>query len=310
MTPEHACNAGGWRIAGARAKTCRARWVCVVVFAIAAVLVIVPRACAQSGRSDKAEPPRVAANAEPTPFVGPLPAGVTPGCEVVRVADVRTLVVVVNGRETEVRLLGLEGAAAPGASAAAEARSFLATFLMGERVTLIVPEGAGVDRDARALVIARREPEGLDAGLEALRQGYAALTRAFEAPTEDTTIEPVRTAYAAAAARADELRRGLRDPERARDLARRDAAARKSPPTVKPADTPGSTRDAADEPHGGDGNPGAGQPAAGGAVMVYVTPSGAKYHRQTCRFAKGAAAVTLEEAKKTREPCGVCKPPT
>ena len=46
-------------------------------------------------------------------------------------------------------------------------------------------------------------------------------------------------------------------------------------------------------------------------VIVYVTKTGKKYHRQNCRFlAKSKVALSLDEAKRRGfTPCRVCKPP-
>lgn len=44
--------------------------------------------------------------------------------------------------------------------------------------------------------------------------------------------------------------------------------------------------------------------------MVYITPTGAKYHRENCIFTKdkNCTAVTLSEAQKNYSPCSVCNP--
>lgn len=46
--------------------------------------------------------------------------------------------------------------------------------------------------------------------------------------------------------------------------------------------------------------------------MVYVTPTGTKYHLKDCRTlkkSKSAEAITVEEAKgRGLEPCKICKP--
>jgi hypothetical protein len=45
-------------------------------------------------------------------------------------------------------------------------------------------------------------------------------------------------------------------------------------------------------------------------VIVYVTKTGAKYHRAGCRYlSKSKIPMTLKEAKKKYGPCSVCKPP-
>lgn len=44
--------------------------------------------------------------------------------------------------------------------------------------------------------------------------------------------------------------------------------------------------------------------------IVYVTPSGAKYHNKNCYYIKGhkVTKITLNEAKKTHKPCLICNP--
>ena len=47
-----------------------------------------------------------------------------------------------------------------------------------------------------------------------------------------------------------------------------------------------------------------------GSVTVYVTRTGAKYHRAGCRYlSKSQIRMPLEEAKKRYAPCKVCNPP-
>lgn len=50
------------------------------------------------------------------------------------------------------------------------------------------------------------------------------------------------------------------------------------------------------------------QPAVADPV-VYVTPSGTKYHLPTCRYAATGTAAPLSAAARKREPCKVCHPP-
>lgn len=45
-------------------------------------------------------------------------------------------------------------------------------------------------------------------------------------------------------------------------------------------------------------------------IIVYVTKSGAKYHRAGCRYLKGGAiAMPLAVAREAYEPCRICQPP-
>ena len=60
-----------------------------------------------------------------------------------------------------------------------------------------------------------------------------------------------------------------------------------------------------------------GAPAAGvvatpsaAPVIVYITRTGSKYHRGTCRhLSESKIPMDLEEARRVLEPCKVCQPP-
>ena len=46
-------------------------------------------------------------------------------------------------------------------------------------------------------------------------------------------------------------------------------------------------------------------------ITVYVTRTGAKYHRENCRYlSKSKIPMSLKDAAKKYEPCKVCKAPT
>ena len=46
-------------------------------------------------------------------------------------------------------------------------------------------------------------------------------------------------------------------------------------------------------------------------ITVYVTKTGEKYHRGTCRYLRQSKiAIPLSEAKRLYDPCSVCRPPT
>lgn len=56
---------------------------------------------------------------------------------------------------------------------------------------------------------------------------------------------------------------------------------------------------------------GAAKKAAAGQAMVVVIPDRDKFHRSSCRYAKGQATQTMSKVAARREgykPCGVCKP--
>ncbi len=45
-------------------------------------------------------------------------------------------------------------------------------------------------------------------------------------------------------------------------------------------------------------------------ITVYVTRTGAKYHRDGCRYlSRSKIAMSLKEAAKRFDPCKVCRPP-
>ena len=46
------------------------------------------------------------------------------------------------------------------------------------------------------------------------------------------------------------------------------------------------------------------------SIIVYITRTGSKYHRDGCRYLrKSKIAISLKEAKKHYGPCSVCEPP-
>lgn len=46
------------------------------------------------------------------------------------------------------------------------------------------------------------------------------------------------------------------------------------------------------------------------AITLYVTRTGAKYHRDGCRYlSRSKIPMSLKEAVKRFEPCKVCRPP-
>jgi methylphosphotriester-DNA--protein-cysteine methyltransferase len=51
--------------------------------------------------------------------------------------------------------------------------------------------------------------------------------------------------------------------------------------------------------------------AAPGSIIVYITKTGAKYHRDGCSsLKKSKISITLQEAVKLGyEPCKICNPP-
>lgn len=49
----------------------------------------------------------------------------------------------------------------------------------------------------------------------------------------------------------------------------------------------------------------------GSSIIVYVTDTGEKYHREGCQYLRnGSRLITLKAALAAHTPCSVCKPPT
>ena len=53
------------------------------------------------------------------------------------------------------------------------------------------------------------------------------------------------------------------------------------------------------------------EPAPQQEITVYITNTGSKYHRDSCRTLKNSKIpISLSEAVRNYEPCGICNPPT
>lgn len=258
----------------------RAVVLCSFLVLLSGLALAQPTKANDARTSPKADAPRAAGS-------GPLKAGSVPGCALAKVIDVRTLVVQIDGVEHETRLLGIE-AYPTSPELRQSAAEFIDNTLRGETLTVVVPAGVGVDRDARPIVILRREPEGLDVGLELLRQGFATLDPKFD-DLSGSLPAAQDEQYRAAAARAKALKKGFWAPSpRPAAITGADRA-----PSEKPAESPAKS-----------------QPAAATGEQVFVTPSGKKYHRADCKFlSKSAKAMALDDARKKYDPCGVCNPP-
>jgi hypothetical protein len=80
------------------------------------------------------------------------------------------------------------------------------------------------------------------------------------------------------------------------------------PTAAIPAET---SSDPADQSGEGDDQdtPSADQPMGDARQLVYLTPSGSKYHTKGCRFVSAnSRSMPLAEAKGQYQPCRVCKP--
>ncbi len=202
---------------------------------------------------------------------------------VVRVVDGDTVVLMLGGEETTVRLIGVDAPEPvdpqkPAEAYGREASQFLTNLLKGETVYLEYrPGGDRLDDYGRTLAYLYRAPDGLFVNLEIVRQGYGRAYTHFRFQHMG--------AFRFYERRAREAEKGLWAP----DITDQSASA--SPQTVHQAGPlPGQQqRD----------------------VTVYITRTGTKYHRDGCRFlSKSRIPIWLQEAKRQGyTPCSVCKPP-
>lgn len=202
-------------------------------------------------------------------------------CEVFRVLDGNTLHVSVSGKDTTIRLIGIDSPK-PSEAYGKEAAQFLKNLLQGEHVWLEY-EGATSEVDSSGLTLAYlyRAPDGLFVNLEVVRQGYGTMNP--RGPFKHLDL----FSYYGKCAR--EWKRGVWSLE--------------SPPT-DPRAAPEVPKDAGKKPDGGTSQP--------VEVTVYSTDSGTKYHADGCRYlAKSKHAISLKDAlARGLSPCSVCKPPT
>lgn len=199
---------------------------------------------------------------------------------VVRVLDGDTIVVGVRGRDTRVRLIGVD-TPERAQEYHREANRFTTNLLKGEWVHLFAdPRGDKRDGYRRTLAYVYRAPDGLFVNAELIRQGYGRAYTHFHFKYRAQFRQLERFARQA--------QKGL--------WAERAEAPRKPtilpPVAMLPVATPPPKPDGAD-------------------AIVYVTKTGRKYHRADCRYLRtGGIPITLKNAKaQGYAPCKVCKPP-
>jgi len=205
---------------------------------------------------------------------------------VVRVIDGDTIVIN-DGNEITVRLVGVDTPetvhpSKPVEYYGKEASRFTQNLLKGEKVYLVIdPQQGKTDRYGRTLAYIYRAPEGLFVNAEIIRQGYGhAYTQyPFEYIEEFRQLEQL----------ARQAQKGLWSPEKTF----KDTEPAKASPVLPSA----VKSDSKTKPTETD-------------VTVYITPTGAKYHRGTCRYlSKIKIPISLKEAKVRYSPCSVCNPP-
>jgi len=205
--------------------------------------------------------------------------------KVVRVVDGDTVVLLIQGKETRVRLIGVDTPETvhprkPVQPYGREADHFLKNLLRGENV--YIEHKAGVsefDRYGRLLAYLYRAPDGLFVNLEIVRQGYGHAYTQFPFQYMDLFRFYER--------KAREDAKGLW----ASDRGEAKAAPTAPPGAIEETEAPGKDQ---------------------GEVIVYITRGGKKYHKESCTWLTRSKkiALSLEEAKKRGyTPCKTCKPP-
>lgn len=215
---------------------------------------------------------------------------------VIRVINGDTLIVRVDG---QARRLGLAGIVAPPRSqpGGIEAQRALQNLLAGETVFVeLAQTPPETDRFGRVPAYLHRAPEGLLINLELVREGYARVDAGG-----DARLRELLSFYEQ---RAQTFEKGLWA------IVWSEAAL---PATTAPAipATPEAAKETEQAKPSAEPVKPPAAPARGGAAdVVYVTPSGEKYHTSACRYARNAQAVSLAEAKaRGLQPCKQCKPP-
>lgn len=205
---------------------------------------------------------------------------------VVRIIDGDTLVVSINNKDITVRLIGVDTPETvhPQKQVEAygkEASAFLSNLLKGEEVYVEYEKNSPeLDKYNRLLAYLYRVPDGLFVNLEIVRQGYGHAYTQY--PFKHMEL------FRAYEKRARAKEKGLWGPE----VQKKESDS--------PTGTEGKAKDNSVTPKE--------EPAG---VTVYITKTGAKYHRAGCRYlSKSCIPISLEEAKKRGYgPCSVCNPP-
>jgi len=202
-----------------------------------------------------------------------------PTYEVVKVADGDTVWVMIEGKSTRMRLIGVDTPETmhpevPVQYYGAEASMFLTNLLLGEEVYIEHEPGMTTDMHDRPLVYLYRAPDGLFVNLEVVRQGYGRVEAppAFQYVGLFTYYEQL----------AKEIGKGLWGRGSKAQIHNEETEAQ--PPGVQPS---------------------------GDDIIVYVTKAGRKYHREDCSYLSDSKIpIRLKEAKQRGySPCRRCKPP-
>jgi len=214
-------------------------------------------------------------------LLAPFASAETIAGKVVSVADGDTITVLQDETQFKIRLHGID-APESNQDFGTAAKNFAADHCFGDVVTVAVTD---TDRYGRkvGLVILK---DGRVLNHELVAAGLAHWYRVY-AP-RDTALKHLE-AEAKAAGRGLWSRPDVVLPENFRKGEGRGSRPPYNPPSAD------ASRD--------------GAPPGDPAGTVYITDSGAKYHKKGCRFLKNSSTpLPLEEAKRRYEACGVCGP--
>jgi micrococcal nuclease len=204
-----------------------------------------------------------------------------PAYKVIRVVDGDTVILEMEGQKITIRLMGVDTPetvhpAKPVEAYGREASNFLKNLLSGESVYLEYESGASkLDKYGRTLAYLYRSPDGLFVNLEIIRQGYGHAYTKFPFQYMDLFREHESHAR-----------------ETGKGLWSNDLQSMSSPVSdLKGNDSKPQTENESE--------------------TVYITKTGAKYHRDGCHFlSKSKIPITLKDAKaRGYGPCSVCNPP-
>lgn len=220
--------------------------------------------------------------------------------KVVRVVDGDTVVILIDGKQTRVRLIGVDTPETvhpqkPVEAFGKEASQFTKNLLEGESVYLEYEAGVSrLDKYGRTLAYLYRVPDRLFINQEIIRQGYG---HAY-------TKYPFKylEAFRAQERAAREAKKGLWG-EGATIVS--DAQSATAPSTTSPTPQRQATVNAETIQRSTP------QPQAQTQeTTVYVTRTGAKYHRDGCRYlSRSRIPMSLSDAKLSYSACSICRPP-
>ena len=207
---------------------------------------------------------------------------------VVKVASNNTITVIQDGNEITVQLIGVDvPAAARLVNCAEQTSQFLNNLLKGESVYIVSdPKCNSADANSSIAAYIYRAPDGLFVNAEIIRQGYGlvAVKNMFRYINAFHQLELFSR----------QAGKGIWGAESAVLPVERDEQESKAVPiaaaVVEDDSKPKELND--------------------NDIIVYVTKSGRKYHKEGCRFlSKSSMPIKFKEAKEKYSPCKVCNPP-